>query len=150
MTFPNVKLYIHMYRSVWKHSAKHSASNYRTIQLQFDRRCLSSVRCGTWHVTLERDNPHRFRWGHVMLRKPPLVSLYYLGCPLRHLKTFPILPWINCISDITYRLDRYGYAFPPMALEINGSQRRNRMFLFSYPQICLTHWGRVTYTIRDV
>ena len=33
----------------------------------------------------------------------------------------------------------------PMALKINGSKRRNRMFRFSYPQICLTHWGRVTH-----
>ena len=133
---------IHMYRSVWKHSVKHSASDYRTIQLQFDRRWLSSARCGTWQVTLERDNPHRFRWGRVMLRKPPLVSLYYLGCPLRHLKTFPILPWINCISDITDRLDRYGYAFPPMALEITGEPKAKP---YDYFPPCLTHWGRVTH-----
>ena len=34
-----------------------------------------------------------------MLRKRPLVSRSYLGCPLRYLKTVLILPWIYCILD---------------------------------------------------
>ena len=82
-------------------------------------------------MTLERDNPHRFRWGHVMLRKPPLVSLYYPGCPLRHLKTFPILPWINYISDITDRLD----PFENQVIEkIDAAMRRALKIALGVPQ----------------
>ena len=41
------------------------------------------------------------------LRAPASVRpVYYLGCPLRHLKAFPILPWINCLSDTTDWSDR--------------------------------------------
>ena len=58
--------------------------------------------------------------GRVMLRKPPLASLYYLGC--------------QDIPDVTLDKLYIGYNtgwtvmdmhFPPTALEINGSQRRN-------------------------
>ena len=66
--------------------------------------------------------PHKFRWDRVVLRKPPLVSLYYLGCPLKHHKTFSILPWINCISDITDWFDRYGYAFPRWYWRLTGAK----------------------------
>ena len=66
--------------------------------------------------------PHKFRWDRVVLRKPPLVSLYYLGCPLKHHKTFSILPWINCILDITDWFDRYGYAFPRWYWRLTGAK----------------------------
>ena len=66
--------------------------------------------------------PHKFRWDRVVLRKPPLVSLYYLGCPLKHHKTFSILPWIKCISDITDWFDRYGYAFPRWYWRLTGAK----------------------------
>ena len=58
-----------------------------------------------------------------MLHKRPLVSQYCLGCPQRQFKTFPILPWMNCISDIAVWLDSHGdpvTSLPRMALGING------------------------------
>ena len=44
-----------------------------------------------------------------MLRKRPLVSRwYYLGCPLRYLKTVLMLPWIYCILDKADGLYHHG------------------------------------------
>ena len=105
---------IHMYWSMWKHSGKHLVLDFRTIHycnLIVNDWARWGVARGRWH--LREIIPHRFRRGHVMLPKRPLVSWYYLRCLLRHLKTFPILPGINCISDIADWLDHHGDPFPP-------------------------------------
>ena len=48
-----------------------------------------------------------------MLRKRPLVSRSYLGCPLRYLKTVLILPWIYCILDKADGLHHHGWIHIP-------------------------------------
>ena len=49
----------------------------------------------------------------VMLRKRPLGSRSYLGCPLRYLKTILILPWIYCILDKADGLHHHGWIHIP-------------------------------------
>ena len=48
-----------------------------------------------------------------MLRKRPLVSRSYLGCPLRYLKTVLILPWIYYILDKADGLHHHGWIHIP-------------------------------------
>ena len=50
---------------------------------------------------------------HVMLRKRPLGSRSYLGCPLRYLKTVLILSWIYCILDKADGLHHHGWIHIP-------------------------------------
>ena len=61
-----------------------------------------------------------------MLRKRPLVSRwYYLGCPLRYLKTVLIFPWIYCILEKADGLHHHGWIHFP-----GGSARGENVWFF--------------------
>ena len=100
---------IHLYRSVRKHSAKHSASDYRTIQLQFDRRWLSSVRRGRW--------PLREIILHVM--QAPISQSVLPGISTKTSPDIPNLTLNKLYIGYNWLVGPLRICISPMALEIN-------------------------------
>ena len=69
-----------------------------------------------------------------MLRKRPLVSRFYLGCPLRYLKTVLILPWIYCISDKADGLHHHGWIH---ISRVAVPEAKTYVFLFCFVLFCM-------------
>ena len=77
----------------------------------------------------------------VMLRKRPLVSRSYLGCPLRYLKTVLILPWIYCMLDKADGLHHYGWIHIPR-LVVPQAETYVFSFFFSFFCVFLSFHNR--------
>ena len=108
-----------------------------------DDRARWGVARGRWR--LREIIPHKFRWDRVMLRKPPVSQSVLPGMSTKTSQDIIDLTLDKLYIGYNWLVGPLWICIPPMVLEINGSQRRNRLFLFSYPQICLTHWGLVTH-----
>ena len=138
---------IYKYRSVWKHSAKHSASAYRTIQLQVDRRWLSSVRCGTWQVTLERDNPPDIQMGPRDVTQAPISQSVLPGMSTKTSQYIPNLSLDKlCIGYNWLVGPLWICIFPRWYWRLTGAKDETAgLFFHTHKYAYLIHWGRVTH-----